>query len=203
MKVLAFGAHPDDIEPQIGGTLAKLNSEGSDVTVITATATSTGAANASQRELEGRNAAKVIGSKYIGLGIDQKIFSFNRESISIFDELIKIESPDLVFTVSDKDSHHEHQFVYNCVKSASRKNTFSVITLSQAFPGGIGLHQYNYFTNISDFQKIKMKAIQEYESQISKYGNEWIEAIISRDKMWGFNINCSYAECGFVNKWVV
>ena len=166
MKVLAFGAHPDDIEPQIGGTLAKLNADGADVTIVTATATSTGAANASQREREGRNAANVIGSKYIGLGISQDSFDFSRKSISIFDELVKIELPDLVFTVSNKDSHHEHQFVYQCVRSAARKNTFSLVTLSQAFPGGIGLHQYNYFSNITDFHKIKLHAVQQYESQI-------------------------------------
>ena len=43
MKVLAIGAHPDDIEPQVGGTLAKLASDGAEVLLVAAATTSTGA----------------------------------------------------------------------------------------------------------------------------------------------------------------
>jgi len=39
MKIIAFGAHPDDIEPQIGGTLAKFSHEGADVVIVIRIAT--------------------------------------------------------------------------------------------------------------------------------------------------------------------
>ena len=41
--VLAIGAHPDDIEPQSGGTLAKISQAGCEVSIVIATATDTGA----------------------------------------------------------------------------------------------------------------------------------------------------------------
>ena len=37
MRVLAFGAHPDDVEFQIGGTLAKYARRGDEVYIATAT----------------------------------------------------------------------------------------------------------------------------------------------------------------------
>jgi LmbE family N-acetylglucosaminyl deacetylase len=202
MKILAVGAHPDDIEAQIGGTIAKLGNGGAKTLLVAATATSTGASSSELRDNEARRAAKCIGSNFISLGISPDEFSFSRKYISIFDDLFDAEKPDVVFTVNAMDSHHEHQFVSQCIRSASRKNTFSLISLNQAFPGGVGAHSYNYFSNISDFYKQKMEAVMCYESQIKKYGQQWIESIESRDRSWGFNFGCSHAEVANIDKWI-
>ena len=50
MKIVATGAHPDDIEPQIGGTLAKFAAEGAEVLLVAATSTSTGASSVNVRD---------------------------------------------------------------------------------------------------------------------------------------------------------
>jgi N-acetylglucosamine malate deacetylase 1 len=203
MKIIAFGAHPDDIEPQIGGTLAKFSHEGADVVIVTALSTATGALSASQRELEGRAAAETLGAGSIGLGIIPEDFKISREYIGIFDSIIHAEKPNLIFRIGDMDSHHEHNIVYECVRSAARKNSCSLISLSQALPGGIGRHQYDFFSDISRFEKVKREAILKYESQIEKYGMEWVDAIIARDKHWGFNIGVNSAEAAFIDKWIV
>ena len=87
MKILAMGAHPDDIEAQIGGTLAKLSSEGAEILLVAATATSTGALSSESRDAEARRAAKCIGSNFLSLGISPDEFAYSRKYISIFDDL--------------------------------------------------------------------------------------------------------------------
>ena len=203
MKIIAIGAHPDDIEPQIGGTLAKFAAEGAEVLLVAATSTSTGASSVNVRDDEGRRAAKCIGAKYLSLGVDPNEFMYSRKFISVFDELFLSEMPSLVFSVNVKDSHHEHQFVSQCVRSASRKNNFSLISLNQAFPGGVGSHSHNYYSDISDFHKAKVKAVMCYESQIEKYGPSWLDAIIARDRSWGFNLGSTYAEVAHIDKWIL
>ena len=202
MKILAIGAHPDDIEPQIGGTLAKLSNEGADILTVAATSTSTGASSSITRDDEAEKAAKCLGASFLSLGISQDIFCFSRQYISVFDDLFKIEKPNMVFTVNAMDSHHEHQFVSQCIRSASRKNSFSLISLNQAFPGGVGAHSHNYFSDISNFHKQKMNSIRCYESQVTKYGQEWLDAIEARDKSWGFNLGCEFAEVANIDKWI-
>jgi len=203
MKVLAIGAHPDDIEPQIGGTLAKLVSEGADVILVAATSTGTGASSSKARDDEGRKAAKCLGALYLNLGMSPNEFTFSRKFIGEFDKLFGAEKPDLVFSVNAKDSHHDHQFVSQCIRSASRTNTFSLISLNQAFPGGVSSHSHNYFSDVSEFHKEKMSAVMCYESQILKYGQHWLDAIIARDRSWGFNLNCDYAEVAHIDKWIL
>lgn len=200
-KVLAIGAHPDDLEPQIGGVLAKLKFDGASVLNVTAVITGTGA-NTDIRHAEGKAAAGKLGAEYVCLEQEQESFFFNRKTIQLFDELFEIEKPDLVFHVSPFDSHNDHQTVANCIKSASRKNKFSVISLNQAFPGGIAPIGLNYFSDISNFSNLKRAAIECYVSQIEKYGETWIESILARDKYWGFNLNCAAAEAATVVKWI-
>ena len=202
MKIIAFGAHPDDLEPQIGGSVAKFVHEGAKVTLVTCTLTSTGAQSSSTRQEEGRRAAKILGSEFIGMGIKEEELAFNRQLINQIDEIINVINPDIVFTVSGEDSHQDHQSVYQSVISASRKNSFSLVSLGQVLPGGIGKHKLNYFNDISDFIKTKQEAMMQYESQIKKYGDQWVEAVIARDKSWGFNIGTKFAEAHFIEKWI-
>ena len=201
MKVLAFGAHPDDIEPQIGGTLAKFAKNGADVVNVIVTQTGTGADNI-KRESEGRAAASILGINYISMNIKQEEFAYSRIYIQEIDSLINIEKPSLVFTTNPDDSHNDHNNVARCIKSCGRKNDFSIIYNNQALPGGINDTRLNYFSDITDFSKQKIDSIMCYESQIKKYGDEWLEAIIARDKLWGFNLNCNYAEAAYVKKWI-
>ncbi|MDA0345265.1 MAG: PIG-L family deacetylase [Proteobacteria bacterium] len=202
MKILAIGAHPDDLEPQIGGTLAKFVSQGAKVLSVSATSTSTGASSSLARDAEGKAAANCLGASYLSLGLSPHEFTYSRNFIGIVDQLFSSEKPDLVFCVNEKDSHHEHQAISKCVRSASRKNCFSLVSLNQAFPGGVNTFSYNYWSDISAFNEVKVRAVMCYESQIAKYGEAWLEAVIARDKYWGYTIGCSFAEVANIDKWI-
>lgn len=199
MKVLAIGAHPDDIEPQIGGTIAKIVKENGKVLNVVVTDTGTGA-NIEDRNYEGKQAAKILGASFLSLGIPQLEKPHFRELVNSFDNLISIEKPDLIFSVNSADSHQDHKDVAQAIEASCRKNTISVIECNQALPGGIHCPDLNYFVDISKEHEIKIKSLKAYSSQIEKYGTFWIEAIESRDKLWGFNIGSKFAEACKIKK---
>ena len=86
VDILAFAAHPDDIEPQIGGTLAKIIQENGKVLNVVATDTGTGA-NIDERNREGIKAAKILGASFLSLGIPQLEKPQFRELVGLFDEV--------------------------------------------------------------------------------------------------------------------
>ena len=47
-----------------------------------------------------------------------------------------------------------------------------------------------------------MDAVRCYESQVDKYGQQWLDAIEARDKSWGFNLGCEFAEVANIDKWI-
>lgn len=202
MKVLAIGAHPDDVEPQIGGTLAKINSSGGETTVAIVTETATGAKTSGHRNQEGEAAAKILGASFVSLGLSQLDEISFRSLVNLVDELIAHESPSTIFCVNPSDSHQDHQRVAKAVRASARNNQTSLIYLNQALPGGINCPNLNYFSDISDFQQIKMDSLACYASQINKYGDSWIDAIEARDKFWGFNIGAAFAEAAFIEKYL-
>lgn len=84
MRVLAIGAHPDDLEILCGGTLARFAQRGDPVTMLVMSDGSAGHAQipapelAAIREREARAAAAVIGAELVWLGLPDE-FVFNDE----------------------------------------------------------------------------------------------------------------------------
>ena len=76
MNVLAIGCHPDDLEINCGGTLAKCVKRGDKVTMVTLANGSAGHKVYTKEEIvairleEAKKAAAVIGAEYICLGLD-------------------------------------------------------------------------------------------------------------------------------------
>ena len=76
MNVLAIGCHPDDLEINAGGTLAKCAKRGDKVTMVTLANGSAGHKILSKEEIvkvrleEAKKAAAVIGAEYVCLGLD-------------------------------------------------------------------------------------------------------------------------------------
>ena len=198
MNVIAIGAHPDDLEPQIGGTIAKLKSQNADIKMVSVFATATGS-SVDGRKQEAINAAKILDTSYIFLDTNPENVNY-RSLVRDIDKLFISEKPDLIFCVNNEDTHQDHRVVGDAVESSCRKNQTSLIFLNQVVPGGVNTPNLNYFTDISDFQKKKMLSCMSYTSQINKYGDSWMKAIESRDSYWGFNLGKRYAEAAYAVK---
>lgn len=193
MNVLAFGAHPDDLEIGMGGTLAKLGAnDQNNVVGIVATLSS----NEETRRVESYKAAEILGIKIELLEIDFHSLFSSREIVKIIDSLIQKYSPDLIFTHWNHDSHQDHNALTDAVIAASRKNKCSLYMYEQTLPGGIVPESFRaqVFVDITDFIEQKIDSVDAHQSQIVKNNKWWLDGIRGRAMYRGNQIGVKYGE---------
>jgi N-acetylglucosamine malate deacetylase 1 len=122
--LLAFHAHPDDIETLAAGTLALLAAKGHRVVIVTATAGDCGSAEhppeetARIRQREAATAAAMIGAEYDCAGFgDLAVFNDDASRRRVT-ELIRQAGADLVITAAPADYHPDHEAVSALVRDA-------------------------------------------------------------------------------------
>jgi len=208
LNILAISPHADDVEIAMGGTIAKFVKEKHNVTILTAILPKEdllGNVNnfmKKNRIIEQKKAAKILGANLKTLDLDAYDLSFTRKYIKLFDEQIQKIKPDIIFSCWEHDTHQDHKTIANIVYSVTRKNNISLYMYEAMLPGGLNTHTFSpqLFINISDFIKLKMKAINAYRSVFKYKKNnyaKYFDAILGRAKFRGETIGVEYAE-GFV-----
>ncbi len=192
MKVLVFGAHPDDLEVGMGGTIAKHVDKGDEVTMVIGTVPS----QTEQRRDEARRGAEILGSALRFLDVESDEFEYNRRLVGQIDDILKDVGPELIYTHWDQDSHQDHNNLSRGVISATRKNRCSVLMYEQTIPGGIvpGGFKAQSFVDVSDYIHRKIESIRAHESQYAHHGDLWLQGVRGRASYRGFQINVAYAE---------
>ena len=201
MKVLAFGAHADDIEISMGGTIAKHVSAGHEVKMVVAIIPDEDKEGISsqnarkKRWKECENAAGILGAELQILDFDRYQFKYNREHVKIFDKIVRDYKPDKVYTSWNHDSHMDHLALSNIIFAATRRNIHSVYMYEPMTPGGITPYSFraNMFVDISDSIEKKMNSVKAYESVRNLY-DTWVPGIEGRAKYRGDQIGVTYAE---------
>src|SRR5919108_3746963 len=196
-SVVAFGAHPDDLEIGMGGTLAKLAHMGYDVNMVIATLPNFVKTDTKeQRRIEATMSAKTLGCKtpqFLDLSPDE--ITINRKFVTLIDEIIRKHEPEAVFTQWIGDSHQDHQALTRAVIAASRdyNNLFMYET---TIPGGITENAFRpqLYIDITESLDIKSNALECFESQKIRGGHLWIDAIIGRSAYRGYQLNTKHAE---------
>ena len=196
-SVVAFGAHPDDIEIGMGGTIAKLSAQGYDVNLVVATLPNfVQIDKKEERRNESTISAKVMGCKtpeFLDLAPDE--ITFGRRFVTKVDEIINRHKPEAVFTQWIGDSHQDHQALTKAVIAASRdlNNLFMYET---TIPGGITENAFRpqLYVDISATLDIKTNALDCFDSQKMRCGHLWVDAIVGRCAYRGYQNNTRYAE---------
>jgi LmbE family N-acetylglucosaminyl deacetylase len=204
MKILAIGAHYDDLELSIGGTLARFCSEGHEVFVnIVTTSDYTSydgkiLRNKNEAEKEGINGLKTLGikeSNIKNLGFKTKEVTFNHLLIESMNRSIDNIKPDLIITHHMyAESHQDHINTSKSVMAAARRCN-SIWAFEPLYPSklsSVPFHPIKYI-DISDFMNIKINSIKKHVSQIKKYPH-WIDMITSLGRYRGIEINKIYSE---------
>ena len=197
-SILVFGAHPDDVEIGMGGTITKLSKMGYEVKIIIAVLPNfTQNDKKEERKVEAIESSKVMGCldpDFLDLSPDEMIH--NRKLIGIIDKYILKYKPKAVFTQWIGDSHQDHQILTKSVISGSRDTT-DLYMYETTIPGGITEQAFRsqLFIDVSDFIDTKRSALQCFNSQQLRCGPIWIDAIIGRSAYRGYQLNCKYAEC--------
>ena len=166
MKILIFVAHPDDIEPQMGGTIAKYTNMGYEV-VIYQLLSPHHNGEKNLREKEAITSATILGASITFMDYDYNNLHNERELVEKIDEIILAEKPNRIFTCWNGDTHQDHRIVSNAVMTASRKNTFDLILFEPIIPCGLTDKNFhpNMFVDISNHIKKKIESINAYNSQ--------------------------------------
>lgn len=192
MNILVFGAHPDDLEVGMGGTIAKYTEKDHNVLMVVASSPNI----KEVRRHEALNSAKILGAKLKFLDLKPEELEFSRKLVNIYDDIIKSFSPDAVYTHWRHDSHQDHVSVSNAVIASSRKNNFSLYMYEQTIPGGIVANGFNtqLFVDISDTIDTKIDSIRSHESQVITNGDWWEYGTKGRAMYRGYQIHKKYAE---------
>ena len=110
LDILAFGAHPDDIELGCGGTLIKHISSGNKVGIIDFTTGDLGTRGSSEIRLnEAQNAANLMGLS-IRENLNFKDGFFQNDDIhkKALIKMIRKYQPEIVLTNAPSDRHPDH-----------------------------------------------------------------------------------------------
>jgi len=192
--VLAIGAHPDDLELAVGGTLAKLQKDGARVVMAVISIP----ADYVTRRREAEAAAAILGCELrilVDGGATRRIEDMKTyELVALLDGVVKELQPAAVLTHGPSEIHRDHVLVYNAAASTQRLRYFDFLSYHPNFcrPVAVQFHPRAY-VDVSDTIEAKMEAIAAHRSQ---FGNRNLPIDIYRDiaRMNGRMIGVQYAE---------
>jgi LmbE family N-acetylglucosaminyl deacetylase len=123
-RVLAVGAHPDDVEFMCAGTLKLLKDEGYAIHIGVIANGDCGSASDTQERItmirreEALNAARLLGAEFVPLGeLDLRIDFDDRTRMKVT-ELIRQVDPAIVFTHAHEDYMADHEVTSRLVRAA-------------------------------------------------------------------------------------
>jgi len=165
LRILAVGAHPDDVELGCGGTLALLRKKGHGVHILVLTR-GEASGDPETREKECRSAAAAIGADQLSFGDlrDTRIMD-GIDTIRTIENTIDTVTPDIVITHSSNDAHQDHRNTHLASLSAARR--IGKILLYES-PAAMREFCPQVFVDIAPTMELKLKAVAAFNSQASK-----------------------------------
>lgn len=214
-KILVFGAHPDDCEIGMGGTIHKMSNDGCEIVIVDLTQgemSSNGDIFSRQRESE--NSRKILGVKLrVNLNLEDRNIVKNKRSVELVANVIRQTRPDFVFYPNSIDSHPDHVVASDLIQEAifhSKLKRFASeykpFHVKHSFKYHINdITSSDFFVDISDDFAKKIEALEAYESQFmartesesTRLNAGFLEYIESVNKSSGYRCGVIYAE-GFI-----
>jgi N-acetylglucosamine malate deacetylase 1 len=171
-RVLAFGAHPDDLEVGAGGLLARLSQEGAEVTMVVVSIPN----NTELRKREAMAGADIIDADLFVLYEDRPCRVEDipmHELVRRMDSIVGDVRPDLVITHSSGDLHWDHGLVNRATVSALRRTPCDLLAfLSSPEMNAQSRAIGQCFADITKTMDTKLAAMSAHSSQVAKLGLE-------------------------------
>ncbi len=215
MRILAIGAHPDDIELQCAGTLALYARQGHEVFMAVATNGDMGNFDvpplelAAIREAEFRESCAVLGATPIWMGYPDEKLENTLDNRMAFVDLLRTVDPDLVITHGPNDYHPDHRYTYQLVWDAMPlAGIGNIVTAHPATArqvalyfmdnvGGIGF-QPTEFVDITETIDAKRAALAKHASQVRIFQQlmdlDILDIVDTVGKFRGYQAGSKYAE---------
>lgn len=205
-RVLAIGAHPDDIEFGCGGTLIKHKNQGDKIHYLCMTSgesidgvTGKILRTSNQHQSEIVEAVKILGCDSIFRApLKDLHVPFSFETVNIIEREIKNHKIDTIYTHWAGDANQDHITTFKATMAAARyvPNVFCYeqIPVPRMSENQIDM---NYYVDISKTFDLKIKASLCHKSQIVKYKNHGFdvkENLTTLAEFRGIQASCKYAE---------
>ena len=200
MKVLAIGAHFDDVELGCGGALVSHVARGDEVYVYVATVS--GYTNQHDLTVRSNEVARGEAEKAMNLlGITQ-LFCGEFKTLEVeFEDKLNIEILRLVeklgiqqvYTHWTGDIHHDHQAVSRASLHSCRHVPRLLMYRSNWYHSPQDFRG-TFYVDISNFWDIKEKAIRAHESEINRTEAKWINFFRNEAENAGQRIGVQMAE---------
>jgi len=219
LDALVFGAHPDDAELSMGGTIAKLTSHGLKVGLIDFTKGEMGTRGTSEtRQKEAFRAAIALKiANRENLNIPDGDVAVSKENLTKVIRAIRKFKPKIIFAPYKNDRHPDHTHASELVKQAYffsgvlKTKTFDKEKAQDAYrPKKLFYYMQtctfepSFIVDIGESFETKMKAVKAYATQFfnpkSKEPEtyisspEFIKFIEARAEFYGFKIGKKYGE---------
>jgi len=216
MNILWVGAHPDDMEFFVAGTLGKYIRQGHKVSICVAARGDKGSHTLSPNEIakireeETVEGAKLLGAEFLGiLGYPDCEVYFDRDLVGKMVDVIRKAKPNVIITHYDKDYMPDH-------------NAVSQATVAAAFHAGLtnfetqrpphkpakvyysdtlyGLDfDPDFWVDITDTFELKMRALRAHKSQVEDFmPGHFLASPEEAAQIWsrfrGLQVGVKYAE---------
>ncbi len=217
--LLAFGAHPDDVELSTGGTIALHVNAGKCVGIIDLTRGELGTrGSADLRDQEAKSSAAILGIAFReNLEMKDGLFENDEPHLLKIIAVIRKYQPEIVLCNAVSDRHPDHArgsllvsracFLAGLRKLATQNNG----SIQEAWRPKAVYHYIqdrhikpDFVLDISAFMEIKMKAVKAFSSQFYDpdstepatpiSGKEFMDFLYGRAAETGRMINVAYGE---------
>ena len=216
MKVMAISAHPDDIEINCAGTLARFREKGDDVVMCNLCNGNLGHVAIMPDELrnirsaESKKSAALLGAEHISMDIDDlSLYAENGEQREKLTELIRYVKPDVIITHTPEDYMADHVAVSKLVFAAtfcaslphykmSKEQIADICPVFYFYNLGGFKFEPTEYVDISKFIELKIEMLNCHQSQVrwmkEHDGIDFPDTVRTFSKMRGMQCGVGYAE---------
>lgn len=212
--VLAFGAHPDDLEVVMGGTIIKLVRSGLTVLLVDLCEGEPARhAARGERHIQAAKAAEILGVERATLALQDRLINDTVETRLEVARLLRKRRPRIVFTTQGAGVHPDHKAITDIVSSGvfyARLPKWDEVAGGQQLEG-TEPHEierlyfghcrmeppwdrFDFAVDVTELYEQKMTAIRVYESVFSGDQASLLDKYNAEDRYVGSLVGVRYAE---------
>lgn len=175
--VVCIGAHPDDVEIGMGGTVAALAGSGSDVLIVDLTdGEPTPFGSHETRMAEAAESADTLGCRRLTLGFTNRYLADDAGARTALAEVLRAERPGVLFVPYPEDAHPDHLAASRIAEAARfyAKLTKTQMKGEPHYPARVYrymavhlrlMREPSFLADVSDTLEVKLAALRCYRSQ--------------------------------------
>jgi LmbE family N-acetylglucosaminyl deacetylase len=198
VRVLAIGAHPDDIELGCGATLAAHSARFDEIFLLVLTTGEQGPQAAASRVEEQEAAADKLGATLFWGTFDDGAVPDGRAAIDLIERVMRETGAETIYTHSPHDTHQDHRATALATAAAARRSSRVLRYESPTTT----LFSPNVFVDVEPYVGAKVDLVCAHVSQVLKNGLVDVDAIQAQARYYGFKARIHAAEAFETDRFV-